>query len=59
MSRAIVVLTVSAAELESQLDLVGNVAGFEVGGGGSCDHNGLDDSKGGGIITLDRGSLTP
>ena len=44
VSRALGVLTGTEAEVESQLDQVGNVAGFWVRGRGSHGHDGLDDA---------------
>ena len=41
------------AEVEPQLDQVGNMPVFGVGGGGCRRHNGVDDAQVGGILPLD------
>ena len=58
VARSLGVVTGLESELEAHLDQISNMAGFRVVGGGSCGHDGLDDSKGGGLLMLDGGSLT-
>ena len=55
----IVILTQPEAEVETQLDQVGDVAGYGVGGQVSYGHNGLYNADWDGLLTLDRGSSTP
>ena len=38
------------AEVEAQLDQVGDMSGFRVGGGGCCSHDGVDNAKGGSLF---------
>ena len=47
------------AELEAQLDQVGDVSGLWVGSGGSLIHYGLYDSKGGRFFLIDWGIFNP
>ena len=47
------------AEVEYQLDQVGNVPGLWVGGGGSCSHDGMDNAQGGGFFPLDWRIFNP
>ena len=47
------------AEVESQLDQVGDVVSLGVGGVGSCGHNGVNDSQGVGFYPIDSGILDP
>ena len=54
MTGALGVITQPESELEARLDQVGDVSGFGFGGGGFRNHNGLDDSKGGGFLSLDK-----
>ena len=56
VARALGVFAGPEAELEAQLDQVGNVPGLWVGGGGSHGHNGLGDAQGGGLPPLIEGS---
>ena len=42
------------AEVEYQLDKVGNMSGFGVGGAGRCGHDRMDNVKRGGIFLFDR-----
>ena len=42
------------SELEAQLDQIGYMMGFGVGGGGRCGHYGLNNAKGGGISLLNQ-----
>ena len=53
VARALGVFAVPEAEVEAQLDQVGNVPGLWVGGGGSCGHDGLDNAQGDGFSLLD------
>ena len=46
VARALYVLVEPGAEIEAQLDQVGDVVGFGVGSGGSCIHNGLEMPRG-------------
>ena len=41
------------AKVEAQLDQVGNMTGFWVGGGDCHGHDGLDDDKGDSLASLD------
>ena len=59
MACALGVFAVPEAELEAQLDQVGDVAGLWVGGGGSRGHGGLGDAKGGIYFLLDGGNFNP
>ena len=53
MACALDIFTGLKAEVEPQLDQVGNMPGFGVGGGGCRRHNGVDDAQVGGILPLD------
>ena len=52
MSGVLGVLTWPEAEVEAELDPVRDMTGFGVGDGGRRGHNGLDGSKGGGLLFL-------
>ena len=56
---ALGIFTQPEAEVEAQLDQVGNVPGLWVGGGGSCGHNGMEDTHGGGFYPIDWGIFYP
>ena len=47
------------AKVEAQLDQVGNVAGIWVRFRGSCNHDGLDNAKGGGFSLIDWEIFNP
>ena len=47
------------AEVEAQLDQVGDVVGLGVRSLGSCGHNGVNDSQEDGFFPLDWGVLDP
>ena len=51
---ALGVFTQPEAEVEAQLDQVGDMTGFGVGGGGCYVHDGMDNSKGGSFFSFDR-----
>ena len=51
---ALGVFTRSEAEVDAQLDQVGNLTGFGVGGDGRCGYGGVDNAKGGGLFLFDR-----
>ena len=53
MASALCVLTQPEAEVEYQLDQVGNVPGLWVGGGGSRSQDELDDAQGGEFFPLE------
>ena len=59
MDCALSVFTGTKAEVEPQLDQVNNMPGFGVRGGGSCDHDGLDDAHGGCLFPVDWGIFDP
>ena len=42
------------AEVKSQLDQVGDMMSFGVGGGGRCGHNGANNSERGGLFSFDQ-----
>ena len=56
---ALGVLLRPVAEVEAQLEQVGNVPVLWVGGGGSCGYNGLDNVQGVGGFPLDWGIFDP
>ena len=51
---ALGVFTRHEAEGEYQLDQVGDMTGFGVGGDGRCGHDELDNANGGGLFSFDR-----
>ena len=53
MDRALGVFAGPEAEVEVQLDQVGNLVGLEVEVGGCRGHNGENDSQGDGFLPLD------
>ena len=48
------VLAQPEGKVEAQLYQVGDVTSFGVGGGGRHGHNGLNDAKGGSLLSFDR-----
>ena len=54
MTSALGVIAQPEAEVEAQLDQVGNMTGFGVGFGGHRSQFGLDNAKGGGLLLFDR-----
>ena len=54
MTSALVVFAQPEAEVEAQLDQVGDMKGFGVGGDVHRGHNGLDNSKGYSLLFFDR-----
>ena len=56
---ALGVFTGPNSEVEPQSDQVGDMPGFWVGGGGCCDHHGVDNDQGGGLFRIDWGILDP
>ena len=59
MACALGVLIGPEAEAEDQLDQVGDVVVLGVVGGCCLDHNGVNDSQGGGFLPPDWGVLDP
>ena len=54
MTGALCVFTRTEAEVEAQLDQVGNMTGFGVEGGGCHGHDGLENSERDGLFLFDR-----
>ena len=59
VSSALGVPTRTEVRVEVQLEQVNNMSLFGVGGGGSIRHDGLDDTKGRGLLSLGGGVLDP
>ena len=59
VTSALDVFTQPEAEVEAQLDQVGDMSGFGVGGGGRCSHDRVDNVEGDGISRLTGGSSIP
>ena len=51
---ALGVFTRPEAEVDAQLDQVGDLTGFGVGGDGRCGYGGVDNAKGGGLFLFGR-----
>ena len=54
MAGALGVFARPEAEVESQCDQAGNLAGFRVGGDGRSGHYGVDNDEGDGIFLFNR-----
>ena len=48
------VIKISESEVEAKLDQVGKIIGFGFSGGFCCGHDGVDNAKEGGLVSLGR-----
>ena len=59
MTGTLGVFTRPESEVEAQLEHIGYMWGFGIGGGGRSGHDGVDNAKGGAFSGLDGGSSMP